>query len=345
MCAKKMKLMSLLLSFFILFLSVSPVSANSQISDVDQTTISIETVNELIATVSSFDQKENPYLQEILNELKDFVSKKKVVTLGEIKAELNKSKAFNEYKKVQQVKLARSQEEYKMTQADAEQLARVDKLAKEYYDYYKIHNSFPADNNEISLQSAEVGILRAIGLSFTESGLATRLVALGTLAALDGPLPVLDFIALVGAAVVIGAYAYNIATHDTAIVNNIASNEGTTYKREAEKSVAQTKTLVANQNQTVHFIAEPRWAPGGGIIIGSRIDFATAALRASLDQNTYSYKSDDARRVAASATDNGASPVWHRAHINTDRGYEPLNKDHWHSVRSGIQMKAHHWHN
>ncbi|PZE19826.1 hypothetical protein CBW46_015960 [Paenibacillus xerothermodurans] len=168
---------------------------------------------------------------------------------------------------------------------------------------------------------------------------------MGGIAALHGPLPVADFIALVGAAAVISYAMADVAAHDTAIVDNSGVYEASTYKADAAKSTAQTRTLVyTSSNQYRHFVTEPRWAPGDGNLIGSPISSEAAALRAFYDMNTYSPVLTNARTVASTATGAGYCPLWDSAHLYADRRYEPLNKPHWHTVQFGQRVRAHHWH-
>lgn len=192
-----------------------------------------------------------------------------------------------------------------------------------------------------------MNVLKGVGLAFTESGLATRLAALGLVAAVDGPLPVGDFIALVTAAVIISEFAADYVTSSatsTAIANNIGIHEGVTYKAESTKSMTQTKTITFPNNYK-HWAAAPNNNWGGGIFILTPLTYSQAVLRALSLQDTYSLTFADARSVAQGGSDTGYSPVHDFAHTNNSSGVYmyPNNKPHWHCIKYGGRVPGHHW--
>lgn len=179
-----------------------------------------------------------------------------------------------------------------------------------------------------------------MGLTFTESGLATRLASLGLVAAADGPLPIGDFIALVGGAVIVGGFVYSYLNAETALTNNIGTYEGLKYKTSASRSLTQTR-VITYPNNYKHFSAERNNDWGGGVFILEPIPYTTAAFRASVGMDTYSVSVTYAQSVAQAAT----AP---NAHINNAKGefMYPNNKPHWHKlIAPNTRGEGHHFYN
>ncbi|MBH5317540.1 hypothetical protein I6N90_06880 [Paenibacillus sp. GSMTC-2017] len=303
------------------------------------------------------DDYKNPYLRTYVSWLNNLVSSKGTITLSELNSLLSTNENYKNFKSYNVTHAAPAALQARTISAeDKKQLERVDKLAQEYYDYYKIHGKYPDDvtqqkNGTVQAFSflSEINILKGLGLSYSEKVLASRLATLGGLALLDGPLPVLDFIALVGAVVVISDYAAKYVESTTVVTNltnNISTNEGTQFRKEVASSLSQTTTVVtANRNKNfVHFAASPKDTAGGGINIITGITLQTAILRAQTDKDTYSPLQTDAYKVASGATPDKLVKR-EDAHINTPKGYQPLNKPHYHVIMYGTQTRGHHWYN
>lgn len=183
-----------------------------------------------------------------------------------------------------------------------------------------------------------VVILSEIGISMTETVLAQRLAAIGALAALDGPLPVADFIALVTGVIIVGDYVVNqLSANRTAVVNYIGQYVGTTYSSNANTSIIASANITQYVSQGYrHFAAWRYNGAGGGITVGGPLNYSNAVARlASAD--VYSPLPGDAYKVADGASF-GSWPIWDSAH-NTSN--QPNNRPHWHATILFVKQNPH----
>lgn len=228
----------MILSFVLLFSVIMPVNAQDQPSGSD--VIPKSDIMSLINSYSESELQQNPHMRQYLSELRDYVNSRKEITNDEYESFKNRESYTNAVETQLQIKSQKEQNSLKISSADEEQFKRIDALAQKMYEYYKLHGVIPDLNqlhgsNLFSTSSfttmSSVSVLAALGITHTEASLAARLVTLGGIAALDGPLPVLDFIALVSGTFIVGAhvYKYIAAVPRTAIPSNIGANEGAQF--------------------------------------------------------------------------------------------------------------------
>lgn len=299
--------------------------------------------------LNSFSDKEfeiNPALKTYVSELSSYIGSKQKITNEEFESFKNR-KSYKDAVAAQNE--LSNKKSITQSTSDSEQLKRIDALASEYYNYQKTYGYLPntstnLENSSVASTFSPISILASIGISHTEASLAARLVTLGGIAAIDGPLPVGDFIALVTGAYVISSYAleYITAQPRTALPANIGSNEGSQFAPivvTALNIVALVRD--ARNNGWEHFAATRYWGEGGGIQINQQITGFTAIERAKTGSDTFSISFVLANSVANSA--GLGIPVPHQAH-NVDNRY-PNNLPHVHPTYvGGTLMAAHCFH-
>ncbi|MBD2871013.1 hypothetical protein [Paenibacillus arenilitoris] len=308
---KKVSL-SLMLSFVILISSFNSAFATSSSKNIKEDfTVTPTLIEEMAASLTDQELTDNPYLLDVLVDMKEIVNDSKDISFTALNSQLHERESYTNHMN-SRLEKNESITRVSYTQEDEEQLQRVDRLAQYYYDYHQEHGYYPQESMQTASLASSVTVLKGMGLAFTESGLATRLAALGLVATVDGPLPVGDFIALVSGAVMVGGFVYSYLSAETAIANNIGVYEGQTYRISSTKSLSATR-VIAYPNNYKHFSAAPNNGWGGGVFVLEPIPYTTAAFRASVGMDTYSLTVTDARAVAQAATATGLSPV----HVNT----------------------------
>lgn len=190
------------------------------------------------------------------------------------------------------------------------QLEEIDKLAQKYYNYYvkqgyikdgklvvgvdKLRRIVLDENGKpvnISIQSVSpsqtVAVLQQLGVYMTTTQVAQECAILGTLAAIDGPIPVGDFLALCVGVYFICEHVSNYVSHQNAICSEISTNVSSTCATNAANSIAQADTVRRN-SQYNHFEAWRYWGPGGGITIGNPLTEDQAVVRLKAKQDVWS---------------------------------------------------------
>ncbi len=348
----RFKLLHVLLPILFVFLSLSSAFATSQVGDFSEsdtpTTVTREDVELFINNITPEEYKIRPEQREMVKELKTLIRKKKKLTFHEVASVIDKYNPPTE--KADLVSAQDSEEQENQYIALQQQFRVIDALAKEYYDYYKLHGKFPDDKElqSVGMRSVSTSdalkVLQGLGISYTEKQLAARLAVLGSLASLDGPMPVGDFIALLSGCVIFGydvVSKYNNTA--TALANDIGKTEGRTYIKIVSDTIAISATTAEQiRKGNRHFIASLNYGGAGGIIVGNPITLNAAQLRAKNSQDTFSTRRTYAEQVV---TIQGYSKLWESAHINTNYGFKPNNLPHWHLYKSnGEKIPAHHFH-
>lgn len=339
-------IISLVLSFVLAFNSTVHAN-NSRSPDNDKSEFTKEQMLEFAHSISGTDYKQNPYLEKYISELKLFLDEKETITKEAFEDFQNKSESYNLVISKQLELSSTLNEEYNklFSESNTKQLERVDQLAKEYYEYYQEFGKFPFVEREkgsiVTIQANFVSILSSIGIRYSESSLATRLVTLGGISALDGPLPVLDFIALVTGVCLISIYAYHYVNTPTVKANlpvNIGNVEGAQFKDKVITTLTITGIVEnAKKNNIQHFAATRYDSGAGGIIISEALQEYVAIQRARLHMDTFSVGSTLAQTVANKA---GESVAKHETAHDVDT--KPNNLPHWHPrYRSGTPYGSH----
>jgi hypothetical protein len=233
---------------------------------------------------------------------------------------------------------------------DNEELKAIDELAQQYYDYYVqegyIENGrltvetdelrniiLDEDGNLIEgqaqIESISLGqvstILRNFGAYLTTTQVAQECAILGTLAGLDGPMPVGDFLALCVGVFFVADHISNYINHETAIVSEIRANVSDECADNAEDHVAQD-TIVRNNRNYDHFACTLNYGAGGGIIIQRPLTRANAVTRLRAGDDVWSRSSVLAESIAKSASPIN-SVVPHSPHQEYEK---PMNRPHYH---------------
>lgn len=175
---------------------------------------------------------------------------------------------------------------------------RIDALAKEYYDYYQIHNEFPEEVEIRSITTSHaLTVLEEIGIKITEKQLLKRLAALGVIAAIDGPIPVGDFIALVTGAVITGEFVGDYIANKGALAKEIGEYFGRTFIKIVTKSVTMSEEVEyqIKKKKVKHFKAYLN--SDGGIIVSEPLTLSQAQLEARRGRETFSVNKNYAEKV------------------------------------------------
>ncbi|KMZ42944.1 hypothetical protein AC624_18455 [Bacillus sp. FJAT-27238] len=175
---------------------------------------------------------------------------------------------------------------------------RIDALAKEYYDYYQIHNEFPEEVEIRSITTSHaLTVLEEIGIKITEKQLLKRLAALGVIAAIDGPIPVGDFIALVTGAVITGEFVGDYVANQGALAKEIGEYFGRSFIKFVTKSVTMSEEVAyqIKKKKEKHFKAYLN--SDGGIIVSEPLTLSQAQLEARRGGETFSVNKNYAEKV------------------------------------------------
>lgn len=334
-----------MLIFGLLFLNVHGVHANTSEEDSRYMQRSeIEHFMEIMAETNTeqarrMNDELTKYMEEndeyLFSEVASIVDKYHIPDTTDT---TNQTKAMRYMKEVDPVAL----------QKDFE---RIDALAQEYYDYYQIHNEFPKDesSNKVSLRSMTASealtVLKNVGIRMTERQLAARLAALGVIAAIDGPLPVADFVALVTGAVIVSDYLSDYIARKDKIAEDIAKHEGRSYIKVITDSIAMSETVAyeIRKNRVKHFRAYLN--PKGGVIAGDPLTINQAQLLARQERDTLSVSEDYALKVVKQ---NGYKFKWEAPHYFGKKGdVKPANLPHFHMYKQKngewVRMGGHHF--
>ena len=312
-----------------------------------KTQLTEEQVRDFLLDLPQSYYNENPELSAAVKDLLHIMDEEDDMQVIE-----KRLRALTSYKKWEAKHEASMSVDDSMSIESQEQWKRVDALAKKYYDYYKKNGKFPDQNevasgvigpefaNSITLGEGVV-VLQEIGISMTESRLAARLATIGSIAFLDGPLPVADFIALVTGVVILGYEVSGLSWKSTEVVANINANEGYSYSQNAAASIS-TSAAVRTQinNNYIHFPAWRYFGAGGGVLVGTPFTFQAAVTRMDSGSDTFSATYVDAFNVAK-ASSFGSDPVHDSPHNYTRY---PNNLPHWHPTIMLVRKAGHAFH-
>ncbi|WP_261375947.1 hypothetical protein [Brevibacillus brevis] len=223
-------------------------------------------------------------LQEYLEENEEYLFEE-IASIVDEYAEMQSKNNDNYTKEIDQEDLQRDFE-------------RIDALAKEYYDYYQIHNEFPEEMGIRSISTSHaLTVLENAGISITEKQLLKRLAALGVIAAIDGPLPVGDFIALVTGAVITGEFVGDYVANQGALAKEIGEYFGRSFIKFVTKSVTMSEEVAyqIKKKKEKHFKAYLN--SDGGIIVSEPLTLSQAQLEARRGGETFSVNKNYAEKV------------------------------------------------
>ncbi|MCM3142741.1 hypothetical protein [Brevibacillus sp. MER 51] len=336
---KKLLWVKLLLIFGLFFSNSNSAFANDGIIEKQQ--IQQSDIEAFITGITEEDFEEKPHRIQMVEEIKDYMNEHDVYYFEDVASIIDKHQPT----RTSNMKAKQSEDiDYNDLQED---FARIDALAQEYYEYYQIHQSFPEESMSLRSSMSESDAIKALGnagLKMTERQLAARLVTLGALAAIDGPLPVGDFVALVTGAIIVSEYLDNYLENQAALERNIRENEGRSYARVVTDSVTMTSEIAdeIKKNNVKHFRA--RLNSSGGVLVTTPLSLAAAKLAAKDEENTFSVRKSRAKDVV---TQTGYENMQHDPHFFTSRGIRPANLPHYHLLKkrnnNWEQMEGHHF--
>lgn len=348
------RLFSILFALVLIFTSSAPVSAQAPVDVQIKPQTTAEQLKVFLESLPQDYYDANLEFAATVQEMYHLMETESDMTV--LEQEIKKTKAFKDLEKVQK-KASLNHQEY--TAEELAELAQIDALAQEYYDYYQIHGVYPneaQDNaegseetlpplNDAVIQGATavttaegVTILEQIGIRYTQSQLAARLATLGTIAMLDGPLPVGDFIALVTGVCIFGYMVATLEWKGDAIAANIGTYEGLSYQEKALYSKSTSVTVRNNiRNGYKHFTAVLYNGPGGGIMVGPYISLQTAITRLDSNLNTFSATKSDAFQAALGASA-VSGPAEHTPH---NVSQQPNNLPHYHPTYLYVKRDGH----
>ncbi|WP_409176999.1 hypothetical protein [Brevibacillus fortis] len=209
---------------------------------------------------------------------------------------------------------------------------RIDALAKEYYDYYQIHNEFPEEVEIRSITTSHaLTVLEEIGIKITEKQLLKRLAALGVIAAIDGPIPVGDFIALVTGAVITGEFVGDYVANQGALAKEIGEYFGRAFIKVVTKSVTMSEEVEyqIKKKKVKHFAAKLN--SDGGIFVEEPLTLRQAQLEATRGKDTFSVSRKDAENVV---TQTNYRKVYEDPHFIDGEGRLMIaNLPHFHLIK------------
>ncbi|ANY65873.1 hypothetical protein BBD42_04870 [Paenibacillus sp. BIHB 4019] len=296
------KIISLVLTISLFFVAATSAigaeSSKTQLNIAPQIPTEGITKGYLIEFSNSFTNEyliENPEFADTLEELKKLL-KTSETDVKLIEQQLIQTEAMRKLA----VKLGDTETatlSVMSTPESQEQFNRIDALAQEYYEQYKLTGILPetefnsseaavlagSNSSELFVLAASdrewgndgvysintgdaVVALSTVGIVETEARLAARLVTLGALSAIDGPLPVADLICLVVGISLLWHYtATKVSTHSTVISNQIGTYYNSTAKANASRVAIGAATITAQIRQGYnHFVAfRNNVRPGG----------------------------------------------------------------------------------
>ena len=178
--------------------------------------------------------------------------------------------------------------------------------------------------------------MRNFGAYLTTTQVAQECAILGTLAGLDGPMPVGDFLALCVGVFFVADHISNYINHETAIVSEIRENVSDECADNAEDHVTQDK-IVRNNRDYDHFACTLNYGAGGGIIIQRPLTRANAVTRLKAGDDVWSRSPSLAESIAMSASSLN-SAVHHSAYDTDDY---PMNRPHYHPAPHNYGDNSH----
>jgi len=231
---------------------------------------------------------------------------------------------------------------------DQKQYERIDKLAQKYFDYY-VQEGYIKDGKltvevdklrEITLDndgniinstsniksvspSQAVPVLASMGVYMSETAIAQECAIMGTLAAIDGPMPVGDFLALCVGVFFICNHVSNYVNNQSAIYSEMSSNVSSTCATNSSQSIANANKVRNNPNKD-YFYATRYWGEGGGIIIGNPMTQQEAVARLANNKDVWSRS----QSLALTAANMAGGGCYHDNAHNTQQ--YPLNLPHYH---------------
>ena len=197
-----------------------------------------------------------------------------------------------------------------------------------------------------------MSLLSSAGITTTVSKISKLAASIGTLASLDGPIPVLDLLAIVLGLYFVSAsdYDYSFSEikrlfNNTEEIQELASDAVTTKKSTVRTNVAEAfaaayaVALSHKNNDAEYFLCERNEGIGGGVVIGKAISFNKALSEVERHQDVYCINKGAARRLAeaASKATPGSTVKEDKAHNTSD---QPLNLPHYHIDINGSHSET-----
>lgn len=221
----------------------------------------------------------------------------------------------------------------------------IETKAKEYKEYYKKHQTYPAEkDSQVGVMSTVTydPVLLSMGYAVTTTAVAQQLATLGTICATA--FPYIALIALLaGCTILVGSIIYDYYDNYSDVNDNIIDWYGSSVKQRVLKSSADTRSFVLYKilyGITYWEAYLVDFAGLGGIAVGAPLTLSQAASRLCINNayyNVYSLTSSTAIVPASIAGSGGA--IYHSAHISDGK---ILNKPHYHPVNyNGEKMKTH----
>lgn len=236
-----------------------------------------------------------------------------------------------------------------------EELEALDELAQYYYDYYSEHGEYPSDDSipELYITTSKVvSLLSSAGITTTVSKISKLAASIGTLASLDGPIPVLDLLAIVLGLYFVSAsdYDYSFSEikrlfNNTEEIQELAGDAVTTKKSTVRTNVAEAfaaayaVALSHRNNDAEYFKCRRNRGIGGGVIVEEKISFNEALEEVAEHRDVYCINKGAARRLAeaASKATPGSVVKEDKAHTKNN---QPLNLPHYHIDINGSHSET-----
>lgn len=236
-----------------------------------------------------------------------------------------------------------------------EQEAIINKKAKEIYQEYKksgvtkedlLNNTnLPKLRQKRSATPADVvGVLDELGYSISQLKASEICAALGSLMALDGPLPFGDLIALVTGGFIISALVINaVINYKSEVVSYVGNSIGYNARLSAERAIENCEVYQNNKNNKYFEVTLFNQA-GGGLSFVAPITYSQAIAilkQYSPYANTFTKLSADAKVVADVASNLTAAQQHGPHYFNKKNGFMPNNLPHWHPTSMFIKQDSH----
>ncbi len=232
-----------------------------------------------------------------------------------------------------------------------DEIKALDELAQYYYDYYEEHGEFPPEN-EISLQSVSastvVSLLGSAGITTTANKIAEFAATVGLIGSLDGPMPVLDVLAIMLGIYFVATSDYDYSFSELKRLNNnsdeikaeagaAVSTKKATVRTNVAKALASAYAVALSKrnNNAEYFNCIRNDGPGGGVTVQDPITYSEALSRVVVDHDdVYCITSTAALKLA-----NAASTAIPGSKVKRDPAHnlstQPLNLPHYHIEING----------
>lgn len=339
---KRTSIISSFLVMVLLFLTPAySLASGIDNSNVDTgQVITKDTVREFIDTLTESDYEQDPYLERTVSELEELLSKDDEFSLQEVNEILDKY-----------TYQSKSEMDLNDLETLQNELARIDESAQEFYaenyDFYEQNGYFPEEDESMSFtvrstNAMALGLLKQYGVRWTESQLVARLATLGAIAAIDGPVPVGDFIALIGGAVILSPHFDNYVDNLNGIkdfLESVSLRDAISRVTGAVELTSEAKYEI-RRNRVKHFTARLAFDGYAGVQVQNPISLSAAQLRARNGKDTFSVRKSRAEQVV---DQDGYSFYDEGPHLNLG---QLANLPHYHLTEEGNlnnKLRGHHF--